>query len=69
MEKGQKKVKNGETGSEITKAHAWTPCKPNIFSLTAPSFTLYIISVHEGTPKEDRDAGAKKLTVIGGRKG
>ena len=38
VEKGRKMVKNGETGSEITKAHAWTLCKPNIFSLTSLPF-------------------------------
>ena len=62
-------VKNGKTGSEITKAHTWTPCKPNIFSLTAPSFTLYIMSVNEGIPMADRGPWTKKWTVIGGRKG
>ena len=62
-------VKNGETGSEITKAHAWTPYKPNIFSLTAPALTLHIMVVHDGIPKADRVPGVKKWTVIGGRKG
>ena len=62
-------VKNGETGSEITKAHTSAPYKPNILSLTAPSFKLYSMSVNEGNPKEDGDTGAKKWTVIGGRKG
>ena len=62
-------VQNGQTGSEITKAHTSAPYKPNILSLTAPSFKLYSMSVNEGNPKEDGDTGAKKWTVIGGRRG
>ena len=53
-------VKNGKTGSEIAKAHAWTPEKPNIFSLTAPALTLHIKALHEGMPKADRGPGVKK---------
>ena len=41
VERGRKMVKIGETGSEITKAHAWTPYKPNVFSLTVPALILY----------------------------
>ena len=48
VEKERKMVKNGETGSEIANAFAWTPHKPNIFSLTAPALTLHIKKVHEG---------------------
>ena len=69
VEKGRKMVKTGESGSEATKAHAWTPCKPNIFSLTAPPLTLHVGIVYEGIPKADRGPGVKKWTVIGGRKG
>ena len=68
VEKGRKMVKNGETGSEITKAHAWTPCEPNIVSLTAPVLTLHIMAVHEGIPKANRGVWVEKWTVIGGRK-
>ena len=67
--RGRKMVKESESGSEITKAHAWTPYKPNIFSLTASSLTFHIMAVHEGIPKADRGAGVKKWTVIGGGKG
>ena len=62
-------VKIGETGSEITKAHAWTPYKPNIFSLTGPALTLHIMAGPDGIPKADRDVMAKKWTVIWGQKG
>ena len=67
--RGRKMVKTGESGSEITKAHAWTPCKPNIFSLTAPTLTLHVMIVYEVIPKADRGPGVKKWWVIGGRKG
>ena len=67
--RGRKIVKNGENGSEITKAHAWTRYKPNIFSLTAPVLALHIRLGPEGISKEGRDVGAKKLTVTGGRRG
>ena len=69
VETWRKMVKIGENGSQITKAHAWTPFKPNIFSLTATCLTLHIMAVYEGIPKADRGPGVKKWTVIGGRKG
>ena len=69
VETWRKMVQNGQTGSEITKAHAWTPYKPNIFSWTAPCLTQLDGLAPEGIPKEDRGPGVKKWTVIGGRKG
>ena len=68
VEKGRKMVKNGETGSETTKAHTWTPYKPNTFSLTAPALIIDIKVVHEVISKADRGAWVEKWTVIGGRK-
>ena len=68
VKRGRKMVKDVETGSEITKAHTWTPYKPNIFSLTAPGLTKFIGSAPGDIPKADRVAWVKKWTVIGGRK-
>ena len=36
VEKGRKMVKNGENEGQTTNAHAWTPYKPNIFSMAVP---------------------------------
>ena len=69
VEKGRKMVQNGETGSEITKAHPWTQYKPNIFSSAAPVLTLHIVEVYEIIPQAGRGPGVKKWTVIGGRRG
>ena len=68
--KGEKWSKTAKPAvSEIKKSHAWTPYKPNIFSLTAPALTLHIMDVHEDISKGGKGAGVKNRTVIGGREG
>ena len=69
VEKGRKMVKNGENEGQTTNAHAWTPYKPNIFSITVPVLTLHIRSVYEVIPQADRGPWTKNWTAIGGRSG
>ena len=62
--RSRKMVKNCESGLETKWAQVWTPQKPTISSLTAPSLTLCVKRLSEGILRAVSGTWVKKWTVI-----